>query len=55
MQTGLSQGQILPLLASSVLLLMERSSGLNWLAVGIIVIFIVSVFNIWVLLVEILR
>ena len=42
-------------IVSGVLLALNRTSGFSWLAFGILVVFVSSVFNAWVLLVEILR
>jgi hypothetical protein len=49
------QIQILPFFVAGILLMMHNSRGLYWMAGGVVAIFIFSVFNAWVLLVEILR
>jgi modulator of FtsH protease len=49
------QIQILPFIIAGVLLLAGNGSGLYWMAGGIIAIFIFSLMNTWILLVEILR
>ena len=46
---------MLPLFLGAALLVDRRSGGLDWVAAGFIAVFIVSVFNSWVLLVEIMR
>jgi hypothetical protein len=51
----LGQVQILPFLCGAILLLLNRTTGLYWIAAGAIAIFIFSTLNVWVLLVEILR
>jgi hypothetical protein len=47
--------QILPFVVGGVLLIGGAEGGAHWVAVGIIAVFIGSVGNAWVLLVEILR
>jgi hypothetical protein len=49
------QIQVLPFIIGGIWLLTSRSGGLYWVAAGCIAIFIFSVLNAWVLLVEILR
>jgi hypothetical protein len=49
------QLQTLPFVVAGILLMVQNSHGLHWMAGGVIAIFIFSVFNAWVLLVEILR
>lgn len=49
------QMQVLPFVVGSVLMLRGHPSGLYWVAAGVLAIFIFSVLNAWVLLVEILR
>ncbi len=51
----LAIGQMLPFAVGGVLLAADTDAGLYWLAGGILLVFIVSVANAWVLLVEILR
>jgi modulator of FtsH protease len=51
----LGQVQLLPFVVGAVLLLNGHDRGFYWIASGCIAIFIVSVWNAWVLLVEILR
>ncbi|HTW23888.1 MAG TPA: hypothetical protein VMD78_09820 [Candidatus Baltobacteraceae bacterium] len=51
----LGQVQVLPFVIGGVLLLMQTSSGLYWIAAGCMATFVFSVLNAWVLLVEILR
>jgi hypothetical protein len=50
-----SQLQVLPFLVGAILLLTGHPGGMYWIAAGTIAIFIFSVLNAWVLLVEILR
>jgi hypothetical protein len=54
-ETLLGQIQVLPFIAGGVLLILGDPSGFYWLAGGVITAFVFSVFNAWVLLVEILR
>ena len=49
------QLQVLPFVIGGILLLGGHDGGLYWIAAGCIAIFIFSVLNAWVLLVEILR
>jgi len=49
------QIQIVPFFVAGILLMMHNPHGLFWMVGGVIAIFILSVFNAWVLLVEILR
>lgn len=49
------QIQTLPFMVGGILLLRGHRAGLYWMAGGSIAIFIFSVMNVWVLLVEILR
>ena len=51
----LGQLQVLPFVAGGILLVLGRSTGLYWVAGGCIAVFVFSVLNGWVLLVEILR
>jgi hypothetical protein len=51
----LGQAQVLPFIIGGILLLARNEKGLYWMAGGCISIFILSVLNAWVLLVEILR
>ncbi len=51
----LAIGQTLPFGVGAVLLLVGKDGGLYWIAAGILLVFVVSVANAWVLLVEILR
>jgi len=51
----LGQIQILPFVAGGILLLTGSEMALYWVATGVIAVFICSVFNAWILLVEILR
>jgi hypothetical protein len=51
----LGQIQVLPFMVGGILLLAGYYRGLYWVAGGCIAIFIFSVLNAWVLLVEILR
>ncbi|KQP56830.1 hypothetical protein [Agreia sp. Leaf283] len=52
---ALSLAQIVPFLVGAVMLLTGDWSGLYWVAGGMIVVFMASVLNAWILLVEILR
>jgi hypothetical protein len=54
-ETLLGQIQVLPFIAGGVLLTRGDASGFYWVAGGVIAVFVFSVFNGWVLLVEILR
>jgi len=54
-ETLLGQIQVLPFLAGGVLLIRGDASGFYWVAGGMLTVFVFSVFNGWVLLVEILR
>jgi hypothetical protein len=49
------QIQVLPFIIGGILLLAGHDAGLYWVAGGSIAVFIFSVLNAWVLLVEILR
>jgi modulator of FtsH protease len=48
-------GQLLPILVGGVLIALANPAGLLFVAAGFILIFIVSIVNAWVLMVEILR
>jgi hypothetical protein len=54
-ETLLGQIQVLPFMVGGVLLMAGGDSGFYWVAGGVISAFVFSVFNGWVLLVEILR
>ena len=54
-ETVLGQIQVLPFIAGGVLLARGDGAGFYWVAAGVFSVFIFSVFNSWVLLVEILR
>jgi len=49
------QVQVLPFLAGGILVFLDSPRGLYWVAAGCISVFVFSVLNSWVLLVEILR
>lgn len=51
----LGQIQVLPFIIGGGLLAAANADGLYWISVGVIAIFIFSIYNAWVLLVEILR
>jgi hypothetical protein len=51
----LGQVQVLPFLVAGLLLMAGGHGGLYWMAAGCIAVFVFSVLNAWVLLVEILR
>jgi modulator of FtsH protease len=51
----LGQIQVLPFILGGVLLLARSDDGFYWVAGGCIAVFILSVLNAWVLMVEILR
>lgn len=51
----LGQVQVIPFIIGGILLIANLGSGIYWIAGGCIAIFIFSVLNAWVLLVEILR
>lgn len=55
LNAALGQIQILPFVVGGVLLLTGRDSGFYFVASGCIAVFVFSVLNSWVLLVEILR
>lgn len=54
-ETALGQIQVLPFIAGGILLTAGDASGFYWVAGGVMAVFVFSVFNGWVLLVEILR
>jgi modulator of FtsH protease len=54
-QVVLSLGQFAPTLVGSILLVAGAESGLYWAAAGVLGIFLASIGNAWVLLVEIQR
>ena len=47
--------QIVPFVSGGILLVAGSSVGLYWVAAGVLLVFIGSVANAWILLVEILR
>ncbi|GAA2016588.1 hypothetical protein JL107_10045 [Nakamurella flavida] len=47
--------QVFPFAVGSILLISGTGAGLGWIAAGVLLVFIGSVTNAWVLLVEILR
>ena len=47
--------QVAPFIVGGVLLVADHPAGLGWIAAGILSVFVGSVLNAWVLLVEILR
>lgn len=49
------QIQVWPFIIGAIYLMVGNTSGLYWLAVGTILVFILSIVNAWVLLIEILR
>jgi len=51
----IGQIQVLPFLIGGILELNETEKSVYWIAAGTIAVFIFSVFNAWVLLIEILR
>jgi hypothetical protein len=55
MEIVAGQIQTLPFVVGGTLLCRNYNAGLYWMAGGVIAIFIFSVMNVWVLLVEILR
>lgn len=52
---ALGQIQVLPFIIGAGLLLRMNTAGFYWISGGVIAIFIFSIYNAWVLLVEILR
>ncbi|HUI51806.1 MAG TPA: hypothetical protein VLX60_08485 [Terriglobales bacterium] len=54
-ETLVGQAQLLPFFVGGVLLLAHQPAGLYWVAGGILAIFVFSMMNAWILLVEILR
>jgi hypothetical protein len=54
-ETLLGQIQGPPFLAGGVFLIRSDASSVYWVAGGVITVFVFSVFNGWVLMVEILR
>ena len=55
LEIAMGQVQTLPFVIAGFLLLRGNSHGLGWMAAGVLAIFIFSILNAWVLLVEILR
>jgi hypothetical protein len=51
---GIGQVQVLPFLIGGAAMLV-RQGGAYWLAAGVIATFAAAVFNVWILLVEIMR
>lgn len=51
----LTQVQTIPFMVAGAMLWAADENGLYWMAAGVIAVFILSMFNTWVLLVEILR
>jgi len=47
--------QVAPFLVGAALLVAGDTAGLGWIAGGVLAVFVGSVLNAWVLLVEILR
>ncbi len=54
-KVGVAAIQVLPFGVGAVLLLTGNSAGIAWIASGVLLVFLGSVANAWVLLVEILR
>jgi hypothetical protein len=54
-RTAIAVGLLVPFLIGGALLIAGVDSGTYWIAAGILAVFIASVTNTWVLLVEILR
>jgi hypothetical protein len=54
-ETLMGQIQALPFCAGGIMLIGSHAAGMYWIATGVIAIFILSIVNAWVLLVEILR
>jgi hypothetical protein len=54
-KVALGVGQVAPFIVSGVLLLAGSSLGLTWMLIGSMAVFVGSVVNAWVLLVEIRR
>jgi hypothetical protein len=54
-EIAMGQAPMIPFLVCGVLLALGDASGLAWLAVGSVAVFMFAVLNAWVLLVEILR
>jgi hypothetical protein len=52
---ALSVGQVAPFVVSGILFLQGRTAGLDWMLIGALAVFVGSVVNAWVLLVEIRR
>jgi hypothetical protein len=48
-------GELVPFIVGGILLIAGQGSGMYWAGAGIVVVFLVSVINAWVLLVEIQR
>lgn len=55
LNAALGQVQVWPFLVGGILLIVGAGGGLYWVAAGCVCVFIFSVLNAWVLLVEILR
>ena len=54
-KVALAVVQVLPFLVGAVSLIAGRAEGVPWVAAGVLLVFLGSVTNAWVLLVEILR
>jgi hypothetical protein len=54
-QAVVGQVQMVPFLVAAVLLMRGVESGVYWLALGVLSVFVFSVFTCWILLVEIRR
>jgi len=55
LDVSMGQIQALPFMVAGIALLTGHEGGFYWMAAGVIAVFILSVLNAWVLLVEILR
>jgi modulator of FtsH protease len=54
-RVALAAIQVLPFVVGAVLLIADSGAGVVWIAAGVLLVFVGSVTNAWVLLVEILR
>jgi hypothetical protein len=51
----IGQMQVIPFLLGAILLMMGKGTGIYWIAWGVVAVFVFSVINAWIFLVEILR
>jgi hypothetical protein len=51
----IGQIEVIPFLLGAILLMMGQGAGIYWIAWGVVAVFVFSVINAWIFLVEILR